>query len=151
MADDPTLSVHAALTSAPLDVRALQQRVEHPGAGAVSIFVGNVREVHEGREVLRIDYEAYEAMATRVLHDVALEVAQRHIGTRVAVEHRIGTLGVGEASVAIAVSHAHRSAALAGCTDVIESLKRRVPIWKREHFADGTTAWVDPTSGGAHA
>jgi molybdopterin synthase catalytic subunit len=137
--------VYAALTTAPLDVVALQRRVEHAGAGATSVFVGNVRETHEGREVLRIDYEAYEAMAAEVLRAVADEVAGRYAGTRIAVEHRLGTLGVGEASVVIAVSHAHRGSAIEACTAMIETLKQRVPIWKREHFADGTTSWVDPT------
>ena len=146
MAEATPFGVHAALTVAPLDVATLQRRVEHPGAGAVSLFVGNVREVHEGREVLRIDYEAYASMAERVLADVATQVAAAHAGTRIAVEHRVGTLGVGEASVAIAVSHAHRGPAIAACTEVIEALKRRVPVWKREHFADGTVAWVDPTA-----
>ena len=141
--------VHAALTPGPLDVAALQARVAEPGAGATSVFVGVVRDTHEGRAVLRIDYEAYEAMAAEVLRAVALEVAGRFPGTRIAVEHRLGTLAVGEASVAIAVSHAHRHPAIEACTAVIDTLKQRVPIWKREHFADGTVAWVDPTAAGA--
>ena len=143
--------VHAALTTAPLDVAALQARVADPGAGATSVFVGVVRESHEGRSVLRIDYEAYEAMASEVLRAVADEVAGRFPGTRVAVEHRLGTLGVGEASVAIAVSHAHRHPAIDACAAVIDTLKQRVPIWKREHFADGSVAWVDPTRTGGPA
>jgi molybdopterin synthase catalytic subunit len=141
-----TTVVHAALTAAPLDVAALHGRVADPGAGATSVFVGVVRDTHEGRAVVRIDYEAYEAMAAEVLHAVAVEVAGRFPGTRIAVEHRLGTLGVGEASVAIAVSHAHRHAAMEACAAVIDTLKQRVPIWKREHFADGTVAWVDPTA-----
>jgi molybdopterin synthase catalytic subunit len=131
-----------------MDVDALAARVAHAGAGATSVFVGTVREVNDGREVERIDYEAYEPMALAELRAVADGVQTRFEGTRVAVEHRLGTLGVGEASVAIAVSHPHRRAAIDACAAVIEELKRRVPIWKREHFADGTVSWVDPTRHG---
>jgi len=144
MTDTP---VHAALTRQTLDVAALAARVAHHGAGASSLFVGTVREVNVGKRVLSIDYEAYEPMAERELAAVAHEVAARHQGARVAIEHRLGTLGLGEASVAIAVSHPHRGPAIAACAEAIELLKRRVPIWKREHFADGTVDWVDPTAG----
>jgi molybdopterin synthase catalytic subunit len=141
----PAEAAQAALRRAPLDASAVAARVAHDGAGATSLFVGTVRDVHLGREVTRIDYEAYEAMALAELQAVAAEVAQRHPGTRVAIEHRLGTLAVGEASVVIATSHAHRAPAIAACAEAIELLKRRVPIWKREYFADGTVDWVDPT------
>jgi molybdopterin synthase catalytic subunit len=100
--------------------------------------------VNDGRDVTGIDYAAYEAMAARELTAIAHEVAAR-TGARVAVEHRIGTLVLGEASVAIAAAHAHRAPAFDACRAVIEEIKRRVPIWKREHYADGGRAWVDPT------
>jgi len=136
---------HALLERRPLDVGAVVARVAHPSAGAQSLFVGIVRDTHLGRSVLRIDYEAYEAMALAEMRAVAREVAECHAGARVAIAHRLGTLHVGEASVVIATSHAHRGPAIAACADAIEALKRRVPIWKREYFADGTVDWVDPT------
>jgi molybdopterin synthase catalytic subunit len=141
--------VHTALTREPLDLAAVAARVAHDGAGASSVFVGTVREVNVGRRVLRIDYEAYEPMAARELAAVAHEVVERHPGACIAVEHRLGTLGLGEASVVIAASHPHRGPAIAACAEAIELLKRRVPIWKREHYADGTREWVDPTSAAA--
>jgi molybdopterin synthase catalytic subunit len=136
---------HAILQREPLDLGALAAAVLHDGAGATSLFVGTVRDVHEGRPVVRIDYEAYGPMAERELAAVAREVAERHTGTRVLVAHRVGTLAIGEASVVVATSHRHRAPAIAACAEAIEEVKRRVPIWKREHFADGTTEWVDPT------
>lgn len=141
--------MHAALRHGPLDVAGVLARVARDGAGASSVFVGTVREQHLGRPVVRIDYEGYEPMAAAELTGVAREVAARYPETCVAVEHRLGTLGVGEASVVIAVSHAHRGPAIAACAETIELLKRRVPIWKREHFADGTVDWVDPTASSA--
>ena len=149
MADaDAHTVAHAALRHEPLDLGAVAARVAHHGAGATSLFVGAVREWHLGRRVIRIDYEAYEAMAAAELRATALDVAASHAGTRIAIEHRIGTLVVGEASVVVAVSHPHRAPAIAACAEVIEELKRRVPIWKREHFDDGTVDWVDPTAAG---
>ena len=131
-----------------LDVASVAARVAADGAGATALFVGTVRDLHEGRAVVRIDYEAYEPMAAAELLAVAREIADAHPGTRVAVEHRLGTLGMGEASVVIATSHAHRSPAIAACSDAIERLKARVPVWKREHFADDAVAWLDPTRSG---
>jgi molybdopterin synthase catalytic subunit len=104
-----------------------------------------VREHNDGRVVTGIDYEAYEPMASRELERVAVEVADRWPGVRVAVEHRVGTLQVREASVAIACAHARRAPAMEAMRHCIEALKVRVPIWKREHYADGTREWVDPT------
>jgi molybdopterin synthase catalytic subunit len=135
----------ASLERAPLDVGAVAERVAHPSAGGTSVFVGTVRQTHLARAVTRIDYEAYEAMALTEMQAVAREVAARHDGVRVAIAHRLGTLGVGEASVVIATSHAHRAPAIAACAEAIDTLKQRVPIWKREYFADGTVDWVDPT------
>jgi molybdopterin synthase catalytic subunit len=137
-------STWVRLTHARLDVTELVKRVARDGAGATSLFVGTVRDVHRGRRVARLDYEAYEPMAVREMAAVAREVAAAH-GAAVAIEHRLGTLEIGEASVVIATSHAHRTLAITACADAIELVKRRVPIWKREHFADGGVDWVDPT------
>jgi molybdopterin synthase catalytic subunit len=96
--------------------------------------------------VTGIDYSAYDAMAERELRAIADEATERWPGLRLSIEHRLGTLAVGEASVAVAAAHARRAAAFDGARYVVEQLKRRVPIWKREHYADGTREWVDPTA-----
>jgi molybdopterin synthase catalytic subunit len=107
--------------------------------------VGTVREVNEGRAVTGIDYTAYGAMAASELDAIVREAASRFGTDHVVVEHRIGTLSLGDASVAIAAAHPRRAAAYDASRYVIEEIKKRVPIWKREHYADGTREWVDPT------
>ena len=134
----------AAIVRAPIDPLSLVSRVSGPANGAVLLFLGAVRQVNEGRPVTGIDYAAYEQMALRELNAIVVEGATRFGTDDVAVEHRLGTLAVEEVSVAIAVGHAHRDAAYELSRWVIEELKRRVPIWKREHYADGTREWVDP-------
>jgi molybdopterin synthase catalytic subunit len=101
--------------------------------------------VNEGRAVTGIEYEAYEAMAASELEAIVEEGTARFGTAEIAVEHRLGELGVEDVSVAIAVGHAHRDVAYSASRWVIEELKRRVPIWKREHYTDGTREWVDPT------
>jgi molybdopterin synthase catalytic subunit len=135
----------ASLVRTPIDPIAIIRRVSNAGNGAVLLFLGAVRQVNEGRDVTGIDYAAYEAMAQRELEAIVAEASAK-FGTRdIAVQHRLGELGVEEVSVAIAVGHAHRDAAYSASRFVIEELKRRVPIWKREHYTDGTREWVDPT------
>lgn len=137
--------MRASLVTAPLDPARLLQEVAAATNGAAILFVGTVREVNEGRAVTGIDYSAYSAMARRELEAIVAEAAARFDTGHVVVEHRLGTLAVGDASVAIAVAHPRRGAAYDASRFVIEELKRRVPIWKREHYADGTREWVDPT------
>lgn len=134
----------ASIVRAPIDPVALLRRVTNPANGAVVLFLGAVRQVNEGRAVTGIDYDAYESMALSELTAIVGEGAERFGTTDLAVEHRLGALAVEEISVAIAVAHPHRDAAYALSRWVIEELKRRVPIWKREHYADGTREWVDP-------
>lgn len=125
----------------------LLAEVSSAGNGAAVLFVGTVREVNDGRAVTGIDYRAYEAMAERELAAIAAEAAER-FGTRdLVVEHRLGSLAIGEASVVIAVAHPHRAPAYEASRFVIEELKRRVPIWKREHYVDGTREWVGQGGG----
>src|SRR5215218_9437404 len=126
----------ASLVRAPIDPLEMIHSVANPANGAVLIFLGAVRQVNEGRAVTGIDYAAYEA--------IVAEGAAKFETNDVAVRHRLGELGVEEVSVAIAVGHPHRDAAYALSRWVIEELKRRVPIWKREHYADRTREWVDP-------
>ena len=135
----------ALLVRAPIDPMALIREVSNSWNGAVLLFLGAVRQVNEGRDVTGIDYAAYEAMAQRELDAIVTEAAEKFANADVAVQHRLGELGVEDVSVAIAVGHAHRDAAYAVSRFVIEELKRRVPIWKREHYTDGTREWVDPT------
>jgi molybdopterin synthase catalytic subunit len=137
--------MRSAIVERAIDVAALVSEVSSPRNGATSLFIGTVREVNDGRAVTGIDYSAYRAMAERELATIVAEAAE-HFGTRdVVVEHRLGTLGLGDASVVIAVAHPRRAQALDATRKIIEELKRRVPIWKREHYADGTREWVDPT------
>jgi molybdopterin synthase catalytic subunit len=134
----------ARLTSQPIDGTALTREVAAEDRGAVSIFLGTVRNSNEGRPVSGIDYSAYDAMAVAEMTRIVDEAGERFRGVAIAVEHRVGTLQVGDVSVAIACAHAHRAQALDANRYVIEELKRRVPIWKREHYLDGTSEWVDP-------
>ena len=132
----------AAIVDRPLDAGLIQAKVGAPGAGALSLFVGTVRDSNGGRPVLGIEYSAYVPMAARELEMIAEEAERRWSGARIAVEHRLGTLAIGDASVVVAASHVHRAEAMDACRYVIEELKQRVPIWKREHYADGTREWV---------
>jgi molybdopterin synthase catalytic subunit len=135
----------ARLVREPIDPTALLRAVARPAHGAVLLFLGVVREVNDGRGVTGIEYSAYESMAERELGAIAVEAESRFGATSVAVVHRLGELSLEEASVGIAVAHAHRGVAYDASRWVIEELKRRVPIWKREHYVDGTREWVDPT------
>ena len=138
--------MRSAIVERPIDAGALTSEVANARNGATVLFLGTVRDSNEGRAVAGIEYAAYRSMAERELSTIVGE-ASREFGTdAIAVEHRIGTLGIGEASVAIAVAHPHRGAAYEASRYVIEEIKKRLPIWKREHYADGTREWVDPTA-----
>ena len=135
----------ASLVREPIDPAEVIRMVASPANGAVLVFLGAVRQVNDGRDVTGIDYAAYEGMARRELEAIAAEGASRFDAADVAIVHRLGELAVEEVSVAIAVGHPHRDTAYALSRWVIEELKARVPIWKREHYVDGTREWVDPT------
>ena len=137
---------HVAIVTVPIDVAPMLAHVSHAGVGAISLFLGTVRDLNDGRAVTGIDYEAYEPLAESELETIAREVCAATAGLRLAIVHRVGTLDVGETSVAIAASHARRAPAMAATRTVIEALKQRVPIWKREHYVDGDRSWVDPTA-----
>jgi len=139
------MTIDARLVREPIDAIALIQQVSRTTNGAVLLFLGVVRDVNEGRAVTGIEYSAYDAMAARELTDIATEAGQRFGVSDIAVEHRVGELALEESSVGIAVAHPHRAAAYNASRWIIEEVKRRVPIWKREHYADGTREWVDPT------
>ena len=141
----------ARLVREPIDATALLARVARPSNGAVLLFLGVVRDVNDGRAVSGIEYSAYESMAARELADIAREAAQRFGVTDIAVEHRLGELALQEASVGIAVAHPHRAEAYEASRWILEEVKRRVPIWKREHYVDGMREWVDPTGAAVRA
>jgi molybdopterin synthase catalytic subunit len=134
----------ARIVANAIDVPALTRDVAAEGRGAISIFLGTVRDSNDGRPVNGIDYTAYDAMAIAEMNRIIAEANARFEGVAIAVEHRTGTLQVGDVSVAIACGHPHRGPALDANRYVIEELKKRVPIWKREHYLDGTSEWVDP-------
>ncbi len=143
--------MRAALVAGPIDVTALAREVASTSNGATVLFVGTVRDVNDGRPVTGMEYTAYKTMAEREMNDIVREASEQFATTDVVVEHRLGALELGEASVAIAVAHPHRGGAYAASRYVIEQLKQRVPIWKLEHYTDGTREWVDPTRRAAHA
>ena len=132
------------LTMERIDLGALVAQVSTSRRGGIAIFVGLVRDHHEGRAVTGLEYSAYEPMAEAVCADIVGET-ERRWPVRVVLRHRLGSLALGDEAVAIAVAGDHREEAFAACRHVIEEVKRRVPIWKRERYADGTEAWVDPT------
>lgn len=143
--------MRAAITHDPIDVSRLLADVASEQCGALSVFVGTVRDTNDGRAVTGIEYTAYEPMAVREMDAILAEAARAHDIDRLLLVHRLGVLALGDASVAIVAAHAHRSPAMDATRFVIEELKRRVPIWKREHYADGTREWVDPTQSPAGA
>jgi molybdopterin synthase catalytic subunit len=116
--------------------------IKHPADGAVVAFDGIVRDNSRGRRTLYLEYEAYEAMAARELEKLATEAQRRFDIDDIAIVHRLGRLEIGETSVAIAISAPHRGAAFDACRWTIDTLKKTVPVWKKEHFADGAV-WAD--------
>jgi len=131
----------AYLTSEPIGLGPLLDSVQSPSRGGTACFLGTVRNHHGGREVLRLDYSAYVPMAEAELARIVAEAESRW-DVAVAVRHRIGSLEIGDAAVAVAVASGHRDDAFVACRYVIEEVKRRVPIWKKQYFADGTVEWV---------
>jgi MoaE-MoaD fusion protein len=129
------------LVAGPLDVAAVVHEVEDPEAGAIASFVGTVRRRSRGRDVLHLEYEAYEEMAEPMLARLGAELIERHGLCGVAIHHRLGRVEIGQASVVIAVSAPHRSAALDACREAIETLKTSIPLWKKEVYAGGEE-WI---------
>jgi molybdopterin synthase catalytic subunit len=132
----------STVTAEPLDVAAHERAVAHSGAGAVVSFAGVVRDHDSGRGVRELEYEAHPS-AGQILAEVAAEIAARPEVYAVAVSHRIGQLEIGDVALAAAVSTAHRAAAFAACADLVDEVKARLPVWKRQVFADGTEEWVN--------
>jgi MoaE-MoaD fusion protein len=129
------------LVEGPLDVAAVLREVETPEAGALASFVGTVRRRSRERDVMHLEYEAFEEMAEPLLARLGDELTERHGLCAVAVHHRLGRVEIGEASVVIAVSAPHRAAALDACREAIETLKTTIPLWKKEVYAGGEE-WI---------
>jgi molybdopterin synthase catalytic subunit len=133
----------SGLSAEPIDVRALEAALADRGHGAVVTFVGRARDrSDDGREVVELEYEVFPEMAESVLAEIAAE-AEGRFGVTVAVVHRHGLVRIGEAAVVIVTSAPHREEAYAANRQVIEAIKQRLPIWKRERFADGSE-WKRP-------
>ena len=129
------------LSEEPLSLDAAVREVANDAAGAIATFVGTMRARSRGREVVRLEYEAYEGMAERTMAAIADELKARYDLLQLAIHHRVGVVEVGEPSVVIAVSSAHRGDALAACRDAIDTLKVKVPLWKKEIYVGGEE-WI---------
>jgi molybdopterin synthase catalytic subunit len=137
------MSVRAWLTREPIDPTRVLELVGAAEDGATVLFLGTVRDHNDGRPVSGMRYDAYGAMVEKVLDQIAREAATRLGTDRVAVVHRAGELSIGEVSVAIAASSAHRAHAFDAARYVIEEIKKRLPVWKLEHYVEGDSYWVD--------
>jgi len=150
VADEPRAP---RIRTAPLSLDESVRAVEHAGAGAVATFVGVVRDHNDGRPVTLLEYEAYASMAELELARIEAEIQSETPEVRVHATHRVGALRVGDAAVVCAASAPHRGEAFAACRRLIDAIKHRLPIWKREHGPDGPywVGWVDARCGDGHA
>ncbi len=133
------------LTRNPIFLAQLLAEASSPACGGTCVFLGTVRSGPEERGVTAIEYSAYEEMVEGELGRIVAEVGERWSGARVALRHRLGVIAAGEASIVIVAAAPHRAQAFEACRYVIEEVKRRVPVWKKELRADGTEVWVDPS------
>lgn len=132
------------ICSQPIDTQAVLESVSSELAGASVLFVGTTRKFTRGRETLTLDYECYEAMAIKKMESLRDQAMEKWDIKACSIVHRIGQVGLKEASIAVAVSTSHRKDAFDAAEWLIDILKVEVPIWKREHWADGTQEWVHP-------
>lgn len=129
------------ISEEPLDIPACIDWVMSPSCGGIDVFIGTVRDATKGRQVLRLEFEAYQQMALNEMKKIAGQAIEKWPVEKILVHHRTGVLQVGEVPVVIAVAAAHRAAAFDACRYVIDTLKQTVPIWKKEFFEDGEV-WV---------
>lgn len=139
------------LTHAPIDHAALTEAVRSNQAGAVVLFLGTVREMTDGKQTVALDYDAYPEMAEAKMAELESEARERWPVVEVRIAHRLGHLELGDVSVAVAVSAPHRGQAFEAGRFLIDELKVRVPIWKKENWADGSTEWVHPGASGGQS
>lgn len=137
-----TIVLRAAMTEQPISLDQHEELVGHRSAGAIVGFVGMIRDHDEGRRVVRLEYSAHPS-AAQVIAEVVAEVAEASGGVRaVAASHRIGALQIGEAALVVAVAADHRQAAFTTCSQLVDTIKARLPVWKHQFFDDGTEEWV---------
>mgnify|MGYP002652084107 FL=1 len=136
------------LSAEPLDVAALGAGLRDPRAGGFTTFEGWVRDHHAGRAVDGLDYEAYGALAEREGERIVAEAMARFDVLAACCAHRVGALAIGDLAVWVGVSAAHRGAAFDACRYIIDEVKQRVPIWKREHYREGDADWLHPVADG---
>ncbi len=130
------------LTDQIINPHALCDAVRNPSAGGFASFEGWVRNHHQGRDVASLEYEAFPALAEKEGNRILEKICTEHDILTARCQHRIGHLQIGEVAIAIAVSAAHRDAAFTACRAIIDAIKSTVPIWKKEHYTDGTSIWV---------
>ena len=139
----PHAGDHFAITFAPLSLEEVYALADDPGNGAVVVMSGMVRNKTDGKPVVALEYQAYEPMALRVFQQIAAEIRKTWPDvSRVAIHHRTGRLQIGEISVLVAVGCPHRAEAFEACRYAIDTLKHQAPIWKKEHWSDGSSSWV---------
>ena len=139
----PMSQDHFAIAFAPLSLEEVYRLADDPANGAVVVMSGMVRNQTDGKPVVALEYQAYDAMALRVFQQIAAEIRQHWPDVqRIVIHHRIGRLAIGEISVLVAIGCPHRSEAFAACQYAIDTLKHNAPIWKKEHWADGSSSWV---------
>jgi molybdopterin synthase catalytic subunit len=139
----PRVEDSFAITIAPLSVEEVYTKADDAANGAVVVMSGMVRNQTDGKAVVALEYQAYEPMALQVFYQIAKEIRDRWPDVnRVVIHHRVGRLKIGEISVLVAVGCPHRSEAFSACRYAIDTLKHNAPIWKKEHFHDGSSSWV---------
>ncbi len=132
-----------AFSNAAIDIAALQQTLRDPAAGGYASFEGWVRNHNEGLQVTRLEYEAFEALAIKEADLIIAEAIKKYGVLRAACVHRVGTLEIGDIAVWVGVSSAHRDEAFKACRYIIDEVKHRLPIWKKEHYINGDSGWVN--------
>lgn len=140
--DHKTETTWIHLSESPLDVSAADAFLRTESAGGLNLFIGTTRRWTDGQETIRLAYDAHVPMAAQTMHELAEQASDRWPVLKVCLLHRLGEVPPPEASVVIGVACAHRAEAFAACRWLIDTLKAQVPIWKREHYADGSTEWV---------
>ena len=133
------------ITTEPIDVNLVLQSVRDERCGASVLFLGTTRSITDGQQTVSLEYECYEGMARRMLEELAAEAHRRWQLLQCAIVHRVGHVGIGESSIAIAISSPHRADAFSAGQWLIDSIKDSVPIWKKEHWADGSEEWQHPS------
>jgi len=131
------------ITDQPIDTASLRDTLTHDGSGGYVSFEGWVRDHHEGRRVTGLEYEAYEALAVSEGAKIVAEAKEKFGAARVACVHRVGSLAIGDMAVWVGASAPHRDEAFAACRYVIDEVKLRVPVWKKEHYVEGESSWVN--------